>query len=181
MWTDATMIARTLPPRLALFALLWWVLTDGRVGSWTIGVPGVLLAALVSALSSARVGVGTDRWTSWSLRGVLRLVPFFLWYSLRGGTDVAFRAFAPTMPLAPDLVDYPLRLPPGRAQVLMANLTSLMPGTLSVLIQDRFLRVHVLNLHGAYESDLESLERHVAAVFRLQLAEQAPGSADAAP
>jgi len=36
--------------RAVLFALLWWILTDGATDSWLIGVPAVLFATVASLM-----------------------------------------------------------------------------------------------------------------------------------
>jgi len=111
--------------RGALFSLLWWILADGAgAPSWWIGAPAVLLAVITSAALLPPVPFV---WYEF-----LRFVPFFLMRSLLGGADVAWRALHPGMPIAPDLIAYPLRLPPGLPRVFMVNTVSLLPGTLSI-------------------------------------------------
>ena len=150
---------RSLGFRTLLFALLWWTLTEGAMNSWLVGVPVVVLAVLASAALLPP--------TSWSLSGIARFVPFFLWHSLRGGVDVARRALDPRLPISPGLFDHRWRLPPGLPRVLMANTVSLLPGTLSVELTDRFLRVHVLDRTGAFRSELTVVEARVAGLFGL--------------
>ena len=148
--------------RTVLFALLWWMLTEGTMTSWLVGAPVVLFAVLASGtlLSGA----------SWSLPGILRFIPFFLWHSLRGGVDVAGRALHPRLPISPGLLEYPWRLPAGLPRVLMANTVSMLPGTLSAELGEEFLQVHVLDQTGAFESELTEIETRVARVFGLNLA-----------
>ena len=45
-----------------------------------------------------------------------------------GGADVARRAFHPRLPVAPQLIDYPFRLPPGLPRVILVNTVRLLPG-----------------------------------------------------
>ncbi len=148
--------------RAVLFALLWWILTDGATGSWLVGVPVILFSTLVSVVFLPPF--------SWSLIGIARFVPFFLWHSLRGGVDVAQRALHPRLPISPGLFDYRFRLPPGPSRVFMANTVSLLPGTLSAGLDEDHLRVHVLDESGAFIEELKVLEMHVAGVFGLDLA-----------
>lgn len=153
----ASITWRNLVSRTALFLFMWWALTDGSTSSWQIGVPAVLLATVTSI---ALIPPSSLVWLE-----LLRFVPFFLFRSLLGGMDVAWRAFHPRMPIAPDLVEYQLRLPPGLARVFMANTVTLLPGTLSASIDDDVLRVHVLNQHLGLLDELEAAERRVARVF----------------
>lgn len=147
--------------RGAALAAIWWALTEGRPGSWLVGGPVIVVAALVSLGLSA----GSD----WSPGAWLRFMPFFVWHSLKGGVDVAIRAFQPSLPLDPLLVDYPLRLPPGPAPVFMANVASLLPGTLAAGIHGDRLQVHVLDRRGDFRGELEALEGRIAAIFRLPI------------
>ena len=140
-----------------LFSLIWWVLTSGSISSWWIGAPAVLLALFASLLLLPPLPF------SWF--GFVRFVPFFLYHSLLGGVDVARRVFQPRLPIAPDLVEYPLQLPQGLAQVLMVYTVSLLPGTLSAELGERVLKVHVLDDGHDFKSELVAIERHVGWMF----------------
>ncbi|MGB3212196.1 MAG: Na+/H+ antiporter subunit E [Desulforhopalus sp.] len=143
------------------FSLIWWVLTDGVTSSWWIGAPAVLLAIAAGTVLQSPA--------SFILHELLRFVPFFLLRSLLGGADVAWRAFHPTMPIAPGLVEYQLRLPPGLPQVFMANTVSLLPGTLSAGLNLNLLKVHVLDNRSNFLAELEAVEQRVARVFGMSL------------
>ena len=152
---------RTWLLRLVLFALMWWVLTDGAMDSWLIGLPVVLIATLVSVMLMPPL--------SWSPRGMLLFVPYFIWHSIRAGVDVARRALHPQLPIAPGFFDYRFRLPPGLPRVFMANAVSLLPGTLSVELDEEILRVHVLDETSAINKELNMLENRLADIFGLEL------------
>lgn len=154
--------------RLVLFALLWWILAAGDTASWTLGAPLVMVSATMSLVLSKP--------TPWSAWGALGFAPFFLWRSLRAGVDVAWRACVPSLPIAPAILTYRLRLPPGRARLFMTAVVSLLPGTLSAEVVRHRLCVHVLDRRSDAVSDLARLEEKVAQMFRLRLAEPAPQS-----
>ncbi len=143
--------------RAAQFSLLWWVLADGAVDSWPVAVPVVGLATLASLRLLPPVAC--------SLWGIARFVPFFLWRSLAGGADVARRALHPRLPLSPRMYLYPWRLPPGLPRVFMANLISLLPGTLSTKVGTDGLLVHMLDGRKDFQGELEAVEQKVAALF----------------
>ena len=157
----ADMSWSTIVSRGVLFSLIWWILTDGAAPSWWIGVPAVLLAVTAS---TALVPPAHLVWYE-----LLRFVPFFLMRSLLGGADVAKRAFHPGMPIAPDLIEYPLRLPPGLPRVFMANTVSLLPGTLSAALDRSVLKVHVLDRRKGSLAELEAVEQSVARMFGASL------------
>jgi multicomponent Na+:H+ antiporter subunit E len=128
--------------------------------SWRVGAPVVLFATLVSVVLLPPF--------PWSLTGIVRFLPFYLWHSLRGGVDVARRALHPRLPISPGLFDYKFRLPPGLPRVFMANTVSLLPGTLSAELEEECLRVHVLDETSAFAEILRVLEKQVAGVFGLE-------------
>lgn len=144
-------------PRLLAFALTWWLITEGTAASWMIGAPAVVLATLISARL-----LPPQRLTA---SGLLRFSGFFFLHSLLGAVDVARRAFQPSRPLDPAVIDYPLQLAPGLARVWLVNAVSLLPGTLSADLDDDCLRVHVLDAGQDTREELAVLERHIAALF----------------
>ena len=159
---------RSLGFRTLLFALLWWILTGGAINSWLAGAPVVMFAVLASGMLLPAV--------SWSLPGIVRFAPFFLWRSLKGGVDVSRRALHPGLPISPVLFDHRWRLPPGLPRVFMANTVSLLPGTLSAELEEDRLRVHVLDHTGDFAAELTLIEARVAQLFGLNLV--ADGSED---
>ena len=151
------MIGSTLVSRGILFSLIWWVLAGGAAASWWIGVPAVLAALFASAVL---LPPAPFAWFQ-----VLKFIPFFILRSLLGGADVAWRALHPGMPIAPGLITYPLRLPPGLPRVFLANTISLLPGTLSAELGANYLQVHVLDVRQDFLSEIETVEKSVAAIF----------------
>jgi len=147
--------------RSILFLLIWWILTDGAVQSWWIGAPAVLLAVIASIVQLPPMPFV---WLE-----LLRFVPSFLLRSLLGGVDVAWRAFHPRMPIAPDLIAYPLRLPSGLPQVFMINTISLLPGTLSAEFNQNLLKVHVLDSQQDFLEEMKMVEQSVARIFGISL------------
>lgn len=120
-------------------------------------------ASLGSTISHIMAGEGAARFR---LTAFLRFLPYFLSISLRGGVDVARRAFSPSMPLAPEFLDYRLRVEPGgSAAVFFASVISLVPGTLCVSIEGELVGVHVLDRRTKVFDELARLERRVAPIF----------------
>ncbi|MGE0593952.1 MAG: Na+/H+ antiporter subunit E [Vicinamibacterales bacterium] len=147
--------------RVGFFALLWWMLTAGDRSSWIIGAPVVCGAAALSLAWSRRSG--------WQLTaaGLAAFIPYFLWRSMAGSLDVAWRTLHPRMPIAPAIERYPLRLPPdGPARVFFADVVSLLPGTLSADLDDTSVTIHVLSGSAAQRrSELRRLEDKVGGLF----------------
>lgn len=155
--------------RVTLFAVLWWILTGGAAASWLLGVPVILVAAWLSQ-------------TLWvdpplSLGGVVRFVPWFAYQSLDGAIDVARRALRPAMPLHPGLVRHRLRLPSGVSRVSLANVVSMLPGTLSAELDGEELVIHALDTRQDLHEMVRDLEPRIAAVFGLEFDPQSTGEA----
>lgn len=128
-----------LPGRALLAGATWWVLTDGATGwdAWAIGVPAVAAAAYLSAtLLPAVAG---------DARGALRFVPYFAFESFSGAVDVARRALHPRMPLAPEVIRHEVHEASDLGRVVVANTTSLLPGTLTLDVDEAALSIHVLD------------------------------------
>lgn len=153
-----------------ILAALWAVLNKGDQSTWIFGLPLVIMATLLSLLLTPQW-----RW-SFSPIGLIRFALYFLRESLLSSVDVAARVFRPQIPLQPGLVRYRLRLPSPTARVIVANSTSLLPGTFSVdLVEENegehILIVHVLDVNDPTTAVLARLEEYVAGIYGLALAE----------
>ncbi|MCS6835368.1 MAG: Na+/H+ antiporter subunit E [Anaerolineae bacterium] len=161
----ALVLSRTidLGLRTASFALLWWTLNDGDNSAWVLGLAAVIVATALS------IAVLPSSGWRLNLTGALRFAAYFLRQALLSSVDVAARVFRPEIPLHPGLVRYPLRLDIPSARVLMANTASLLPGTLSVSLDEAELVVHALDTNAPVLSDLHHLERLIADMYNLKL------------
>jgi multicomponent Na+:H+ antiporter subunit E len=146
-----------------LIAVLWYVLSDGDLSSWKLGVPAAMAAALLVALQPLLRPVRV------SLSGTLHFLAFFIVQSVRGGIDVALRALRPSLPLAPGLVDYATRLPRGPARTFLVAVIGLLPGTLTVRISGDRLTVHVLDKAMPVMASLAQLEQRIAGMFGIEI------------
>jgi multicomponent Na+:H+ antiporter subunit E len=147
--------------RLVTFAFLWWVLTGGSIENWPLAILIIVTSAAISAALAPAA--------SWSIRGLAAFLPFFLWYSVKGGIDVALRTFRRTLPINPEMVSYPLRLRREPACLFFANTINLLPGTLCAEIQGDELIVHLLDNGGGFERELKALEHKVARLYKIPL------------
>jgi multisubunit Na+/H+ antiporter MnhE subunit len=81
-----------------------------------------------------------------ALFSTLRFLILYAWEVVRGGFRIAWDLYTPGLPTSPRLVDFEVPpLDPFR-RLLLANLVSMTPGSLSVdyYDDDRLLRVHLL-------------------------------------
>lgn len=147
--------------RVVVLLLLWAILTDFRPDALIFGGPAALAGAALAFVMPANRG-----WR-FSPLGALGFVPWFAAQSVRGAIDVAWRAFAPQMPLRPGFRRHPLTLPPGAPRVLFLNAVTLLPGTLSAEVTGDAVIVHMLDTRTDLEADLTALEARVASLFAL--------------
>jgi len=148
---------------LIVLAGLWALLTEARGDSWIVGGPVVLAASLVARHLAPR-----DRW-GWSVIGLLGFGPRFVRSSIVGGIDVAWRSMHPRLPIDPQMIAYPLRLPAGTARTFFMNVVNLLPGTLSADVAKDVLTVHVMDVNQPMQRELVTLEDAVAKMFAMRL------------
>lgn len=150
--------ARTWLVRAALHALLWWAIAEGRPHPWHWAAAGVILAATLSVLLWP-----PGRWT---LRGVAAFVPFFLVHSMQGGIDVATRALRPGCHVRPGMSTYRFALDDEQARLLLMNVVTLLPGTLSARYDGTEMTVHLLDTTSGSLRLVRTIELRIAGMLR---------------
>lgn len=148
--------------RGALFSLLWLLLEGGTPAGWVIGAPAVAAATLMSL--RLWPGPAVSPW------GLVRFSPWFLRESIAGAVDVASRAFRPAMPLHPGIATFRLRLPSDASRIALANVVSMLPGTLSADLESDRLTIHALDTQQDLSAMVRDLEPRIAGIFNVDLA-----------
>lgn len=146
----------------ALYALLWWLLSRHGSGALLFGV----LAIATAAGASWRMGGPRARIRSWAR--MPGFVALFVWQSLRGGTDIALRAFSPDMRLRPGLVAIRLTLDNDAMRALLALVVSLLPGTIAVRLEGERLLLHALDVRVPVEAEVRRFEAELAALVAVE-------------
>ena len=154
------MMTTWLISRIAILTFTWWILAEGALDSWQIGIPAILTAIYVDHR------LFQPRTSHWSLGGLIVFGLVFLKLTITSSIDVVWRAYHPGIPLNPSLVAYPLRLTSAAARNLFVCTVSLLPGTLSAELGKDSLVVHVLDVDRPFRQELKLIEDRVAAVFR---------------
>jgi multicomponent Na+:H+ antiporter subunit E len=145
-----------------LFALLWWMLSEGRAEGWGFGAIAVA-AALWASLRLLPPAAGHI-----SPAGLFAFLRHFVWNSVRGGTQVALIALRGRHALRPRVLELQLALPPGAPRILMVNALGLMPGTLGVQLDGDRLRLHVLDERMPIVAEVQTLEVRIARLFSVK-------------
>jgi multicomponent Na+:H+ antiporter subunit E len=97
-----------------------------------------------------------------SLAGVARFLYFFFKMSVASGIDVLRRAFHPRLPMRPGLVTYEVSLASPVDRIVLSCIVTLLPGTLSVGLEDRRLTVHVLDRKSPVLQEIRFIEGLIA-------------------
>lgn len=146
--------------QVAGYALIWLILTGTDGKSWIIGGPAVLVAGACGLLLNDSAGRPLKP------QGFLFFGLFFLRQSFLGGIDVLRRTLAPRQSLNPGLVPYTTFLPEGSPRVLLANTISLLPGTLSVDLEENTIIIHTIDINLPTWVNIQNLEGHIATLFQ---------------
>lgn len=145
-----------------ILAVIWLALT---------GFDELLLGAVAAAVGALfGTWVVPGRPHPWRPLRLFRFTRYFLWASLAGGLDVAWRALQRRPAIHPTWLCYRLSLPRGQPRTLMVSMLSLLPGTLSAdLRDDDILLVHALDGsdEAATREGIARLEQELAWFFSL--------------
>jgi multicomponent Na+:H+ antiporter subunit E len=144
--------------RFLLFVLIGAVIFEARPGSTIPLAAGVVIAFLLSVRLPG---------PAFPPVRPLPAVAFAAWFvvqSLRGGVDVALRAFG-VRGSAPGFIEYRTRIRAPTARVAFVNAVSLLPGTFTAGLNGDLLTVHVLDARDSSADRMRPLEVHIAAVF----------------
>lgn len=152
--------------RALVLAGVWWALSEGGEGLRF----GLVLALLVAALSLLHTPPAER---APRLHRLPAFTIYFTLQSLRAGWDVACRTVHPRLPLQPQLLRLPLRLPAGAPSWWLMMVISLLPGTLSVHLEGTELELHCLDCTVDVIADVREAEAQLALLFGYTLIDSA--------
>lgn len=135
------------------FFLVWLILTDAGPADLPAGVAAALTATWVSL----RLTPPRHRVTLRPLKAA-QFVLRFLSQAIVAGTDVAWRALDPRLPLQPGFVTFRSRLPAGGEREAFCAITSLLPGTLPAGVSADELIIHCLDVRQPVSAQLAAEE-----------------------
>lgn len=145
--------------RIIFFSVIWLIITSFSWQSLVLGLPAVIIAALLSKL------LASNSYQFVSVRGVFQFIGFFIVESFKGGIEIALRAFQPTLNVQPHYLVYQTNLKPGIPRILFSSTVSLLPGTLTADINQDVLHVHSLIDSPHINNELSKCEKRVQAMF----------------
>ncbi|QTL34644.1 Na+/H+ antiporter subunit E [Pseudoalteromonas viridis] len=168
---------RTLLIRALIFSALWLLLTKGAWSSWVVGIVVVPVSVWMSMclFNSTPITAGNNgKPVTGQLHyaRLLRLLPYFLLNSLKGGIQTARMAFSPRIVMRPGTISYSVQLPAGHTQLWFIHLISLLPGTLSAQLEGKELLIHMLEVSEDNYRDVIDCEQKIAYLFDLEIDKQ---------
>ena len=122
---------------LIIYSLLWAILSGAKIDLFALIF--ILLLAITTPF------MFTLQRAKFHYMRIFTFFFFFLKYSFIGGLGVARLAVKKNLVLTPTLYKLPLKTTNDFTSVMLANIYSLMPGTLTMDIVDGTLTLHVLD------------------------------------
>jgi len=141
----------------ALYLLLWIILSGGKIEPFPL-----LFIVLISLLTPY---VFQLKYHTISLKSSLKLIGYFFYYSLKGGIQVAFFALKPKLDLNPFVYEHTLKTHNELSTSMLANIYSLMPGTVSMGYHKGILTLHILDKSLFDKTLIENFEHFVLEAF----------------
>jgi len=147
-----------------IILMLAWAMVNGEI------TPGNLLAGFVLGylmLALTQRALGTSSYTS-RVPAVIAFVGYFLWELLKSNVRVAVEVLTPGNDMKPGIVAVPLTCQRDLEIILLANLITLTPGTLSIDVSDD---KKVLYVHSMYIDDVEEFRASIKNGFEKRIME----------
>ena len=140
-----------------LYLLLWVVLSGGKTELFPL-----IFILLMSFLTPY---VFTLEYQNISIKAALKLWFWFFLYSLKGGVQVALFALRPKLQLQPFVYRHTLRSRNAFSVSMLANLYSLMPGTVSMGYDKGVLSLHILDKTLFDSALIDRFEKYAIEAF----------------
>ncbi|WP_455235026.1 Na+/H+ antiporter subunit E [Thiogranum longum] len=151
---------------LGIFLFAMWLLLSGHYTSMLLGLG--MLSVVFVVLITLRVNL-VDR----ELHPLL-IKPSALWYSLwlsreivKSNIDVARRILDPRLPISPNMLEVKATQRTELGRVSYANSITLVPGTVSMNVENDIITVHALTLEAAADLRRGEMDRRVREMERV--------------
>lgn len=150
---------------LVSYSLFWLLLTEAQFSSWVLGIVFIPFAIWLTVnLDRAYLhkSLHKFRW-----RSVPGFMLFLFWHSLKGGLLTFQMAIKPNLMNSTGLFTYKTRLEDGFGRVLLAEVLSLVPGTICVDLSEGLLTIHTLDLKSDPIPEVIQCEKQIAILLGL--------------
>lgn len=155
--------------QLLLFAALlgFWLLLSWRLDPLFLGM-GIASAAAITVASTVLLERTIGPAGSHPKVRVLRLVPYVTWLLGRmfvSALQIAWIVINPRVPPEPGIVRIPIHLSSPAARTMLSNSLTLVPGTMTLEIDDHEVTVHSFTPEAVDDLASAEMQNRIAAVF----------------
>jgi multicomponent Na+:H+ antiporter subunit E len=140
-----------------LYLFLWIILSGGKIELFPL--------AFIILMSILTTFVFQLNYHSICLKSTLKLLVFFFYYSFKGGLQVALFALKPKLKLQPFVYEHQLKSHNEFSASMLANIYSLMPGTVSMGYDKKILSLHILDQSLFDKELIDQFEQFVLDAF----------------
>lgn len=106
-----------------------------------------------------------SEWEQVRFEHLLRFLPWLFYEIVQGSLQVASAVLHPKMLIAPVIIRFRVKLPASGAKVLLGNVITLTPGTVTLGIQDNEFLIHAFRQSSAESIIDGTLPRWIARLF----------------
>jgi multicomponent Na+:H+ antiporter subunit E len=150
--------------------LAFWLGLSGRLDPVFVTL-GVVSAALLTPPSEHLISTVLGRREQRARIHLGALVVYLLWLLTRippAGFSVAATVLHPRRSARPGVVRFRTGLPSPAARTLLANSITLVPGTMTVNVEDDRFTVHAFDPQSAEDLATAAVQRRIARIFRVE-------------
>lgn len=147
--------------RNATAGAVWWILTEGDLSSWPVGLTSVLFCSVLSLYLSPPKSHNVN------VVAMMKFMGYFLFASVVAGIDIAKKTVSKQLKIRSVMIEFNTPFQGLPLWVFMISM-SLLPGTLSISTTKHGLKIHCLDTEEKIISELIRLETFIARIFYLQ-------------
>ncbi|RXJ85874.1 Na+/H+ antiporter subunit E [Arcobacter cloacae] len=140
-----------------VYSLLWAVLSSFKFSFFVISF--LFIFSFITPL------IFTLHLEKFAFIKGIKLIGFFIYYSVKSGLLVAIYALAKKIKLEPIIYRLPLRTTTPFSTSMLSNIYSLMPGTVSMGMENNNLLLHILDEKLLDEEFMEYTQDKIIEVF----------------
>ncbi|HXG01744.1 MAG TPA: Na+/H+ antiporter subunit E [Bacteroidota bacterium] len=136
-----------------LALMLLWLILSGIFDAFHVAAGAACVAFVLwmnRGIASLRFFPDdVSEWEQLRFEHLLRFIPWLIWEIVEGSVQVASAVLHPKMPIAPAIIRCRVKLPTVGAKVLLGNVITLTPGTVTLGIRDDEFLIHALQRSSA--------------------------------
>jgi len=149
-----------------IISFIVWILLNNSLHTDII-ISGIIVSLIIAVLFGSNNSFFAElKITPTSFINIFLLILVFIKELIKANIDVAKRVISPSLPINPGIVKVKTKLKSRTGRLLLANLITLTPGTLSLDIEDEFLYIHWINVTS---DDIDLATKEIVTNFEKRL------------